>query len=808
MKKLDKFIFKAFIGPFFAILFVVLFILVMQFLWLYIDELVGKGLGLKVVAEFLMWGSCTILPLALPLATLLASMMTIGTLGENNELLAIKSSGTSLIRVFMPIIIASVFISIGAFFTSNDLVPLAYNKIFTLRDDIGNTKSEIKIPAGTFYDGIEGFIMRVDSNDEKTGMMRNVIVYDHSEGKGNISVTLADSALISMSKAKDYLIFTMYNGTNYSETNIYDREDTTLQLQKIQFDNQELIIPLHNYAFSKSDEERFGDQIKSMNLKELRHEKDSLSQLKVENKATYLIGMLTTPDIYKSFQFDTSYHATVPYPVAEKVSWNNVVKRMSAINNAKTKAEMLLSTVSTFSREAYQYTQLLRKADLEILKKYAGALACFILFFIGAPIGALIKKGGLGSSAIVSVLFFVLYWVVDISGTKLAKDGAISPFTGAFISAYVLAPLGAYLTWKAVKDSPFFGSDTIKNSMRKIWSNIKSFFRRTRIVYMGTPDFAVAPLDALIKRRFNIVGVVTVADKPSGRGLKLNESPVKKYAVEHGIPVLQPIKLKDPEFLDELRALKADIFVVVAFRMLPEEVWSMPKKGTFNLHAALLPQYRGAAPINWAVINGENITGVTTFMIDKDIDTGGIILRDDYRIPEGATAGDVHDALMDMGSELVVRTVEGIIENNIETRVQRSFIQGSEVLKPAPKLSKELCHIDWSDSTKHIYNLIRGLSPYPTAFTELVRDDQEPLQMKIFVADKMEMSEGNAGEIFTDGKNWLAIKTADGAISIKELQVSGKKRMPVKAFLLGFRDIETYSTTQGTSKEICSKVQS
>lgn len=336
---------------------------------------------------------------------------------------------------------------------------------------------------------------------------------------------------------------------------------------------------------------------------------------------------------------------------------------------------------------------------------------------------------------------------------------------------------------------------------------------------MGTPEFAVAPLEALIKNRYKVVGVVTTADKPSGRGLKVNESAVKQYAVAHHIPVLQPEKLKDPEFLKQLKALKGDLFVVVAFRMLPEVVWSMPKLGTFNLHAALLPQYRGAAPINWAVINGENITGVTSFMIDKDIDTGGIMLRQESRINETDSAGDVHDRLMAIGADVVVRTTEGIIEKNIETRVQRSFIQGSEVLKPAPKITKELCHIDWSDITKNIYNLIRGLSPYPGAFTEIVKEGKEPLQMKIFASEKVLGDDFDAmkakadvtnvvpGQILSDCKTFIAIATADGAISIKELQLSGKKRMAVKDFLVGFREPASYSTTQGTSKDEIAKTR-
>ena len=442
-------------------------------------------------------------------------------------------------------------------------------------------------------------------------------------------------------------------------------------------------------------------------------------------------------------------------------------------------------------------------------------MACFILFFIGAPLGAFIRKGGLGISAIIAVMFFVLYWVIDITGTKLARDGAVSAASGVFISTVILFPLGLYFTWKAVHDSAIINTENFGTWWRKIKSRFMTTFRKTRIVYMGTPEFAVAPLKALIDSGHNVVGVVTVADKPSGRGLKVNESAVKQFAVEKGIPVLQPIRLKDPEFLKALADFKADLFVVVAFRMLPEEVWTMPKLGTFNLHAALLPQYRGAAPINWAVINGENMSGVTTFMIDHDIDTGGIILRQECRIARTDTAGDLHDKLMSIGSELVVETVEGIIEKNVETRVQRSFIQGSEVLKPAPKLTRALCHIDWNDTAAAIYNLIRGLSPYPTAFTELVRIDGTGAaqQLKIFFGEPVTGDEfeslkqrsigGTAdrpGSILSDGKTFFAITTMDGAVSITDLQLSGKKRMDVKAFLAGFRNPELFTTTAGTSR--------
>ena len=818
MKKLDQFILKSFIGPFVAILLVVVFILMMQFLWLYIDELVGKGLSFKIIMEFLGWGCITMLPLSLPLATLLSSMMTLGQLGENNELLAIKAAGISLQRMFIPLAVVCLGISIGAFFVSNDLIPVAYNKIYQLRADIGKTKGEIKIPAKTFYNGIDGYMLRVEERNDETGMLHGVMVYDHTDSKGNTRLTLADSAQMSISKDKSYLAFTLFNGSNYEETNDKKYRDTTLQLQKIDFRRQELIIPLENYAFQKSDSSRFSDQVKSMSLDQLYESEDSIGRLNAQGKTRNMESMAKSRNLRYNSQLDTASKVvrTTPFVREDLNRWQSIDKEIEAVQSAIKNAESIQNNLNSYSRERYHHTYTLRLIDIEVYKKFALAIACFIFFFIGAPLGAIIRKGGLGASAIISVLFFVAYWVIDVSGTKLAKDGAVGPFHGVFFSSYVLFPTGLFLTWKAINDSTFFNLDSIKSGFRKLKTKIMDMFKKTRIVYMGTPEFAVAPLDELIKNGYNIVGVVTVADKASGRGLKVNESAVKKYAVEHNIPVLQPLSLKDPEFLDALRAWKADLFVVVAFRMLPKVVWEMPKLGTFNLHAALLPQYRGAAPINWAVINGDKTTGVTTFMIDDGMDTGGIMYRYDCRIEPDETVGEVHDKLMELGSKLVVNTVEAIVENNVELRVQRSFIQGSEILRPAPKLTRELCHIDWNGRTKDIYNLIRGLSPYPAAFTELTKDDKV-LQMKIYRTMKVEgeeyasmlascgLSEAAPGTVLSDGKTYLAITTTDGAISVTELQLAGKKKMDIKSFLIGFREPQTYGTTPGTSSQVTGK---
>ena len=801
MKKLDRFILMSFIGPFFAILAIVIFILVLQFLWLYIDELVGKGLEFKVILEFLMWGSCQVLPLALPLATLLSSMFALGQMSEHYELTAIKASGISLTRVLVPLIVASVLISVGAFYIGDRLVPYSINQIYTMRSDLGRTKSEIKIPVGAFYDGIEGYILRIQDRNDDTGMMYDVMVYDHTNNKGNTSLTVADSAMMKLSKAKDYLTFTLHDGVSYQETNTKKYRDTTLALKRIGFIKEEMIIPLENYAFQHSDSARYGDQVKSMSLKQLTVGHDSLSRESDEGLVRHLADFGRTVNYLHKEQLDTSWKSSGRQPLVMAEHWDgwkNLEAERDAYESAYHTALQAQSSLESQGYEAWEYTKILRLTDIEIWKKYAQALACLILFFIGAPLGALIRKGGLGTPAIIAVLFFVLYWVVDISGEKLARDGATSAFVGKFISAFVLVPIGAFMTYKAIEDSSFINMDSIKSQIRKIKSRIAGFFRKTRIVFMGTPEFAVASLDALVKAGYKVVGVVTVEDKPSGRGLKMNESAVKKYAVEHELPLLQPSKLKDPEFLAALSAWKADMFVVVGFRMLPEAVWSMPKLGTFNLHAALLPQYRGAAPINWAVINGELRTGVTTFMIDKKIDTGGILFRESCLIGPDETAGDVHDRLMEMGAKLVVDTVEGLIQKNVETRVQRSFIQGSEVLHPAPKLTRELQHIDWDASTKEVYNLIRGLSPFPGAFTELVKDGVAT-QLKIFACEKRSDLHAAPGTVLSDGKTYLAIATQDGAIGIKDLQLAGKKRMETGAFLLGFREPESYVASRGTS---------
>ena len=300
---------------------------------------------------------------------------------------------------------------------------------------------------------------------------------------------------------------------------------------------------------------------------------------------------------------------------------------------------------------------------------------------------------------------------------------------------------------------------------------------------MGTPDFAVAPLQNLVDEKFNVVGVITVADKPAGRGRKLRQSPVKVFADNKGLRVLQPTNLKDEDFLDELRALNADLQIVVAFRMLPEVVWKMPPMGTFNLHASLLPFYRGAAPINWAIINGESYSGITTFFLKHEIDTGNILLQKRVAISEDDDAGSLHDKLMLEGSQLVVDTLNKLLADDIKPIDQNTLIDGENKNKKAPKLFKEDCKIDFSNTSKKVYDFIRGLSPYPGAFTRILLKNGEEKMVKLFKVEKASF-EGKPGS-FKVHDSHLYVYTKDASLKVLELQLEGKKRMKAEDFLRG-----------------------
>lgn len=317
--------------------------------------------------------------------------------------------------------------------------------------------------------------------------------------------------------------------------------------------------------------------------------------------------------------------------------------------------------------------------------------------------------------------------------------------------------------------------------------------KNLRVVFMGTPEFAVASLGSLLMNGYNVVAVVTSPDKPAGRGRKVSKSAVKVFSESSYLPVLQPENLKDPYFIENLKKLKADIFVVVAFRMLPEAVWRIPSKGTINLHASLLPQYRGAAPINHAIINGESLTGVTTFLIDDKIDTGNILLREEVTIFPFENAGDLHDRLMKYGARLVIRTLEGIAENRLKPQPQTNFMIPGEILNPAPRIFPEDCIVNWNNEPKKIHNLIRGLAPYPCA-RSFFKNDHKTISVKIFESQPEVVKHSyGPGQIFSDGRNFIKFACSGGFIKVMNLQLEGKARMNCPEFLRGFR-IADYAT--------------
>jgi methionyl-tRNA formyltransferase len=310
-------------------------------------------------------------------------------------------------------------------------------------------------------------------------------------------------------------------------------------------------------------------------------------------------------------------------------------------------------------------------------------------------------------------------------------------------------------------------------------------YKDLRIVFMGTPEFAVASLHILVQAGCNIVAVVTAPDKLAGRGMKPSESAVKKYAIENSLHLLQPEKLKNPVFIEQLKILKADVQIVVAFRMLPEVVWNMPQMGSINLHGSLLPQYRGAAPINWAVINGEKETGVTTFKLQHEIDTGNILLQEKFTIGENETAGDVHDKMKEIGAATLLKTLKGLVDNSISEVAQSEIgLPQSDIIHHAPKIFTETCRIDFTKTVDEVHNLIRGLSPFPGAFTMI-----NGKMCKIYRSEKIYDTDNGlgVGAVTTDEKNWLKFTCANGAISVKELQLEGKKKMLVEDFLRGYR---------------------
>jgi lipopolysaccharide export system permease protein len=471
MKRLDRYILTSFLGPMLLTFFVVLFVLMLQFLWLHIDDLVGKGLGLSVIAEFLFWGIITFIPLALPLSTLLSSIMAMGNMGESNELLAMKAAGLSIQRIMRPSMGLVVLISFAAFFVANSLIPYANLQISSLMYDIRQKRMEIKIPTGVFYNGIEDYSLRIERQSDQTHLMYDMILYDHTDKRGNVSVTRADSGYLRLTSNKTHIIVKLFHGYTY-EDDKQQTGDSIYPFQKRHFSEQEVLISLQNYEFKRSDNERFKDQAQMKSLHELNSISDSLALLQRNMTNTY------TSDFRYKAAFARTQELDTLKAFREKYIYTVNCDSLFILLPAERKVEAASGALQRLSQAASQsemhfanYEQVdhqKRRADIEWHRKFTLSIACLIFFFIGAPLGAIIRKGGLGMPTVVSIFFFMVYWVVDISGKKLARDGVLDPAMGIWLSSFVLLPMGIFLTYKATTDSALFNTDRYIESIKKI----------------------------------------------------------------------------------------------------------------------------------------------------------------------------------------------------------------------------------------------------------------------------------------------------------------------------------------------------
>jgi lipopolysaccharide export system permease protein len=468
--------------------FIVLFVLLLQFLWVYIDELIGKGLSVGVVCEFVFWALASFVPLALPLSTMLSSIMTMGSFGENNELLAMKATGVPLQRILRPLMVLSVVISVGAFFAANNLIPYANFRIRTTLYDIKQKREEIKIPAGVFYNGIENITLFVNRQDEKSGLMRDIMFYDHRAKKGNTNVTLADSGYIRLTQNKQHVVFTLYNGETYEEGERRSKADTAFPFQRRRFNEQVVLVPLEGYDFKRSDGSRFRDDAQTLNIVRLSFLRDSLRSLLAGNRERFVQSLFRMSFIPRLFELDSTAAGKYVYtaPVDSIYRAWPVEKQLKAAQQAKIGTDRMLAQIATFTAEQEQSHYSFRRMRIEWHSKFALSIACLIFFFIGAPLGAIIRKGGLGMPTVVSIFFFIIYWVIDITGRRLSRDGAWDPTFGTWISSCVLLPIGIFLTYKATTDSSLLNAD-------KYAAVFRAIFKKRRRKKTGLPTPPTTP---------------------------------------------------------------------------------------------------------------------------------------------------------------------------------------------------------------------------------------------------------------------------------------------------------------------------
>jgi lipopolysaccharide export system permease protein len=478
VKKIYKLVLKAYSGPLVMTFFIALFILLMQFLWKYVDDLVGKGLSWDVIVQLLFYASWTFVPMALPLAILLASLMTFGNLGEQYELVAIKAAGISLRRLMMPLIILSIFISILAFFFSNNVLPYANLKFRSILYDVRQQKLSLNIKEGVYYSDIDGYVMRIDKKDPKTSMLKGVQIYDHTKGGGNTMLTIADSGTMVQTADQQNLILTLYHGFNYDEQNNSQTAYNKKPFQKTSFEKEELRFDLSGFKMVRTDEELFKKNYMMLNLTQLQKATDSLGNIyDLAMKGAKYNIMYSFNDFAQYNQDIAKKHFRADTVLKNKKVFGKNFKKdqwASIVDMASSSARQVQSTLTEMNTQLKDQDEIIRKHQVEWWRKFTLSIACLILFFVGAPMGAIIRKGGLGLPLILSVLFFVLYHVISMTGEKSAKAGALSPMIGMWLSSLVLLPIGIYLTYKATTDSPLLDADAYVKAMKRflVWSKI------------------------------------------------------------------------------------------------------------------------------------------------------------------------------------------------------------------------------------------------------------------------------------------------------------------------------------------------
>lgn len=486
MKKLHLLVIKSFVGPLILTFFFVIFILLMQFLWKYIDDLIGKGLEMGVISEFLLYTAATLVPLAIPLAVLLASLMTFGNLAENLELLAFKSSGISLVRIMMPVMVLSTLISVGAFFFSNNVLPYSNLKMRSLLYDIQQQRPELTIRPGVFDNTLEGYSIRIGDRDSRTSLLKDILIFDHTDKKGNVSVTVADSGYMKMSNDEKHLLLTLYNGRSYIELQKEKTEDRNVRsfpLRRDRFEYQEMIIEMTGFGLNRSDEQLFRNAYSMLNLQQLNHFDDSLTEdldLVLDKFNTTIKASLTAkpkdilinrstfhPDTLKEELQTREFRIQPFYVDSAFAELTRLEKRRAisqAINFARSNKSITTSNVGTTEWKVGR----LRRYQLEIHRKFTYSLLCLIFFFIGAPLGAIIRKGGLGMPVLASVLLFLFYYVIAMIGEKFARESIVPPFAGMWVATIILIPVSIWLTYKAANDSVILNIETYFTWFKKL----------------------------------------------------------------------------------------------------------------------------------------------------------------------------------------------------------------------------------------------------------------------------------------------------------------------------------------------------